>query len=105
MIKFEGETIEIESWIECLQKVSKKILDETGQKEKILEVKGTKRDYFVRNENQSDLVYPKNIPKTEFYFEGKLSANDVIRITEKVMKKFDYDVSELEIFTEESQED
>lgn len=101
VIKFQGELFEVESWRECLQKVVKKVLQESNEGEKLLEIRGTKRDYFVREENQSDVVYPVNIPDTEFYFEGQLSANDVVRISKKVLRKYGYDASDLEVFTEE----
>jgi len=103
VVKFKDETFEVNQWLECMQKVAGEILNSTDEKDKIMQVRGSKRDYFVREENQSYLVYPKNIPDTDFYFEGKLSANDVARIIKNVMEKYGYEPSELEIYTEEEQ--
>lgn len=103
VIKFSGQTYEISSWMECLQTVAREILRDTDEKDKITEITGTKRDYFAKEQDISNLVYPKDIPDTDYFFEGKLSANDVVRITKKVMRKYDYDTSELEIYTEEEQ--
>lgn len=101
VIKILGETLEVKNWTDTLTKAVTEILAEAEDQEKITEIQGRKRSYFVQEGRQSDLVAPRKIPDTEIYVETNFSANDVIRIIEKSMNKYGHDTTQLEIFTEE----
>lgn len=101
IIKILGETHEVDNWTDTLQTGVAQILAEVDDQEKVTEIEGRTRSYFVKKERQSDLVAPKQIPGTELYVESNFSANDVNRVIQKVLKKYNYEQKELEIFTEE----
>lgn len=101
VIKILGETLEVKNWTDTLAKAVTKILAEAENQEKITEIQGRKRSYFVKEDRQSDLVAPRKIPETEIYVETNFSANDVIRIIEKVLDKYGYNKSQFEVYTEE----
>jgi hypothetical protein len=102
IIKIFGKTIEVDSWTDTLQKGLAEILKDENNVEKITDIDGRTRTYFVKDGEQSDLVAPKQIPDTELYVESNFSANDVNRVLKKVLNKFGYSEDDLEIFTEES---
>jgi len=101
VIKILGETLEVKNWADTLTKAVTEIVAEAEDQEKITEIKGRKRSYFVQDGRQSDLVAPRKIPDTDIYIETNFSANDVVRIIEKAMNKYGHDTTQLEIFTEE----
>jgi len=101
IIKILGKTHEVNNWTDTLQTGITQILSEVENQEKVTEIQGRKRSYFVKEGNQSDLVAPKPIPNTKLYVESNFSANDVNRILEKALYKYGYGKEELEIFTEE----
>ena len=104
VIKILGETYEVGNWRECLITAISQVLAEVDDQRNITEIRGTKREYFVEDGRQSTLVSPKKIPGTNLYLESNFSANDVVRIIERVLVKYDYEPSELEIFIEEDTE-
>jgi ketosteroid isomerase-like protein len=104
VIKILGETYEVDNWRDCLITALRQVLTGVDDQHKVTEIRGTKREYFVEKGRQSDLVSPKRIPDTEFYVESNFSANDIIKIIERVLVKYDYEPSELEIFIEEDTE-
>jgi len=104
VIKILGETYEVDNWRDCLITAVSHVLAEVDDQHKITEIRGTTREYFVEEGRQSDLISPKKIPDTDLYLESNFSANDVIRIIERVLVKYDYEPSELEIFIEENTE-
>jgi hypothetical protein len=101
IIKILGETKEVRNWTEALQTGIAHILSDVEDPEKVTEIEGRTRDYFVKEGRQSDLVAPKPIPDTELYVESNFSANDVNRVLQKVLNKYDYQSDAVEIFTEE----
>ncbi|MDV7349558.1 hypothetical protein R3751_07170 [Halorubrum distributum] len=78
------------------------ILRDVDDPERIKEVSGRKRTYFVEEGQQSELVKPRQIPDTDLYLETNFSANTVVRTIERVINKYGYDGTELEIFTGDS---
>ena len=101
IIQVLGNTHEVKNWTDTLQTGITQILSEVEDQEKVTEIRGRERSYFVKEGNQSDLVAPKPISDTGLYVESNFSANDVNRILEKVLDKYGYGEQELEIFTEE----
>ena len=101
VIKILGETYDVDSWADALTVAVAAILRNVDDHERIKEVSGRKRTYFVAEGQQSELVKPRQIPDTNLYVETNFSANDCVRKIEQVMEKYEYDRTELEIFTEE----
>ena len=56
----------------------------------------------MEGERQSEVVAPHKIPDTDLYLEANFPANTVVRVTERVLDTYEYDRTELGIFTEES---
>ncbi|TKX49978.1 hypothetical protein EXE49_09300 [Halorubrum sp. ASP121] len=102
VIKILGETHEVDSWADALTVAVAAILRDVDDSERITEIDGRTRSYFVEEGRQSELVKPRPIPDTDLYLETNFSANDCIRKVEQVMAKYGYDRAELEIFTEDN---
>ncbi|GAB7010747.1 hypothetical protein [Halorubrum trueperi] len=102
VIKILGETHDVDSWADALTVGVATILCDTDDHEAITEIEGRTRSYFVEEGHQSDLVKPRKIPDTDLYLETNFSANDCVRIIQRVMEKYGYVRAELEIFTEET---
>ena len=100
VIKILGETQDIDSWADALTVAIAVILRDVDDHERIKEISGRKRTYFVEEGQQSELVKPRQIPDTNLYLETNFSANDCVRKVEQVMAKYGYDRAELEVFTE-----
>jgi len=102
VIKILGETHDVDSWADALTVAVGEILRDVDDPERVTDIEGRTRSYFVDEGRQADLVQPRKIPDTDLYVETNFSANDCVRKIEQVMEKFGYDRAELEIFTEES---
>ena len=100
VIKILGETHDVDSWADALTMAVATILRDVEDHERIKEVSGRKRIYFVEEGQQSELVKPRQIPGTNLCLETNFSANDCVRKIEQVMAKYGYDRAELEVFTE-----
>ena len=101
VIKILGEAHDVDSWADGLTVAVETILRDVNEPERITEIDGRTRSYFVEEGKQSDLLKPQRIPDTDLYLETNFSANDCVRKIEQVMSKYGYDRAELEIFTEE----
>ena len=101
VIKILGETHDVDSWADALTVAIAAILRDVDGHERIKEVSGRKRIYFVEEGQQSDLVKPRGIPDTNLYLENNFSANDCVRKIEQVMEKYGYDRSKFGMFTGE----
>ena len=102
VIKILGETHDVDSWADALTVAIAAILRDVDDQERIKEVSGRKRTYFVEEGQQSELVKPRRIADTNLYLETNFSANDCVRKIEQVMAKYGYEKAELKIFTEEA---
>ncbi|TKX84984.1 hypothetical protein EXE43_16025, partial [Halorubrum sp. SS5] len=102
VIKILGETHDVDSWADALTVAVAAILRDVDDHERIKEVSGRKRTYFVEEGQQSELVKPRQIPDTNLYLETNFSANDCVRKIEQVMAKYEYDKAELDVFIEET---
>ncbi|TKX80695.1 hypothetical protein [Halorubrum sp. SD626R] len=102
VIKILGETYDVDSWADALTVAVAAILRDVEDPERVTEIEGRTRSYFVEEGRQSDLFKPRRIPDTNLYLETNFSANDCVRKVEQVMAKYGYDRAELEIFTEEA---
>jgi len=88
----EEDYIEVKNWRDLLGKVAKKIERETEEFEKASEISGRTRDYFSKNPD--DLVAESEIPSSDYYFEGNLSATQIMNVVERLVEKFGYDFEE-----------
>jgi len=102
VIKILSETHDVDSWADALTVAVATILRNVDEPERITEIDGRTRSYFVEEGRQSELVKPHQIPDTNLYLETNFSANDCVQRIEQVMAKYGYDRAELEIFTEEA---
>jgi len=102
VIKLLGETHDVDSWADALTVAVATILRDVDDPERVTEVDGRTRSYFVAEGRQSDLFKPRRIPDTNLYVESNFSANDCVRTIERVLEKYGYDRAELEVFTEET---
>ncbi|WP_418280004.1 hypothetical protein [Halorubrum sp. DTA98] len=102
VLKILDETYDVDSWADALTTAVARILRDVDDHERITEIEGRTRSYFVEEGQQADLVKPRKIPDTRLYLETNFSANDCVRKIEQVMEKYGYDTAELEIFTEEA---
>jgi hypothetical protein len=102
VIKILGETHDVDSWADALTVAVATILRDVDDHERIKEVSGRKRAYFVEKDQQSELVKPRQIPDTDLYLETNFSANMVVRTITKAMGKYGYDSTEVEFHTEEA---
>ena len=101
-IKILGETHSVQDWTDTLVTAMTKILNDVENQEKVTEIKGSKRSYFVQESEQFNLISPKKIPNTALYIESNFSANAIVRIIRRVMRKYEYNVNEFEILFAES---
>jgi hypothetical protein len=102
VIKILGETYDVDSWADALTTAVAEILRDVDDHERITEIEGRTRSYFVEEGRQSDLLKPRRIPDADLYLETNFSANDCVRKIEQVMDKYGYEKAELGVFTEES---
>ncbi|MDB9235110.1 hypothetical protein [Halorubrum ezzemoulense] len=102
VIKVLGETHDVDSWADALTVGVAAILRDVDDQERVTEIDGRTRSYFVEEGRQSDLFKPRGIPDTDLYVETNSSANDCVRRIEQVLEKYGYDRAELEIFTQKS---
>jgi hypothetical protein len=100
-IEIFGTTHDVSSWTETLQTAVAEVLSRVDDRERIKEVSGRKREYFVDEERKSDLISPRQIPETNIYVETNFSATDTHRLIRRVLEKYGFDESEVTIFTEE----
>ncbi|TKX86089.1 hypothetical protein EXE43_10150, partial [Halorubrum sp. SS5] len=102
VIKILGETHDVDSWADALTVGVATILRDVDDPQRVTEIDGRTRNYFVEEGRQSDLFNPRRIPDTNLYLETNFSANDCVRTIERVMAMYGFDRAELEIFTEEA---
>ena len=102
VITILGETHDVDSWADALTVAITAILRDVDDPERVTEIDGRTRSYFMEEGRQSDLFKPRRIPDTDLYVETNFSANDCVRIVERVMEKYGHDRAELKIFTGES---
>lgn len=100
-IEILDRTKDVDNWTDTLQTAAAQVLDHVENQEKIAEIDGRERSYFVEKGSESDLISPREIPGTNMFVETNFSANDVDRLITKILDKYGYDRSNYRIFTEE----
>jgi len=68
-----------------------------GEFERVLSIRGRKRNYFSTNRNE--LFLPGEIPGSPYFAETNLSANDIVKRCEQLLALFGYPATALSIHT------
>lgn len=93
---FNGSAYAVESWRQMLLQLSSIIYSAYADEfDKVLTIKGRKRSYYTRNED--DLISPVRIPDTDILVEGNQSANSASRICRQLIAAFDYSDDDLKV--------
>lgn len=98
VVKILGKTHDVDNWADTLTTAVAEMLRDVDEHEKITELEGRTRSYFVEEGRQSDLVQPRKISDTDLYIETNFSANDCVRKIEQVVANYGYHTAQLEIF-------
>jgi len=94
--ELRGQRYKVDTWIEMLLKLSEMMLYKNGKDfEKVLTLKGTKRPYFSRNQNE--IRIPKKVGNSEIYLETNLGANSIVNISKRMVVLFGYNEDDLKI--------
>ncbi len=93
---FEGERFPVSHWNEILLSLCN-ILYEKYQSEFdiVLDMRGPKRQYFSKNTSGMD--FPKQIENSNFYVETNWSAKDTMKFCNRIIERFGYDESDLQV--------
>lgn len=101
IVRLDGETHEVSSWTECVVTVAERVLSQAESEKPLKQVSGRTRDYVVEDGEESQQVSPKQIGDSELYIETNFSANDVIQVSQKILRAYDYDLAEFDVLTEQ----
>lgn len=97
---FQGKHYKVKTWRDVLGTLAKEIYEEKSDFDKVLKIRGRKRDYFAKNPGH-DLVQPKEIPGTSYCFEGNISANRTMKIVNDLLDSFGHGRSDLKVYFED----
>lgn len=89
------DTFKVNSWREALQKLSEKIYSDVDDFSPVLDISGRSRSYFSLDEQE--LVRAQLISKSDYYFEGNLSAKQIVSVCKRLIERFGYQEDDLEI--------
>lgn len=94
---FIGTTYAVQEWNEILTGVCKIMSEKEPDKfeQVLVSFRGRTRKYFSRD--KSELEQPKNISNTGIYAMTKCGANEMVRRTKDVIKRFGYNPDDIKI--------
>ncbi len=93
---FRGETIHCKNWIEIIPILCKIFIQENSNSfDRIIEIKGRKRDYFSRTPDT--LFRAEKIEGIDVYYEKNLNLDSIEKIAIAMLELFGYDAGDLEI--------
>ena len=93
---FKGTRYSVRSWKEMLVKIASLMLSvHREQFDRVFNLRGRKRPYFTRNPNE--LRDPERINNTEIYVETNFSAEDIVKLSKKIITLFGYKEEDLSI--------
>jgi len=87
-IKFLNQFYQVNSWREVFHVVAYQIYKNQDDFSPALKIKGKKRKYFSKN--SSDLKDAKKLESTPYFFEGNISANQIVSLINKLLETFGY---------------
>jgi hypothetical protein len=93
---FNGNTYKVQTWVEMLTTLSN-YLASTNNKdfEKVLWISNEQKARFSRYGDQLNL--PEKVKKTDIYVETKMSPDEVVRTSVKLLAEFGYSKDDLDI--------
>ncbi len=95
---FLRNSYQVRSWKDLLMKLSLLISEKEGVNfEKVLSLKGKKRPYFIRDNNE--LRVPEEVGRTGIYAETNQSANSIVKLCYKMLNILGYLNSDINIRT------
>lgn len=97
LLEFGGDEYNVSTWRETVQKAAKHAIENSENSEKILDIEGPYRKWFTKDENREQLRAAKNIPDTDFSFEGQRNADQLRRTIDLIAEKFDIDKSDVSV--------
>lgn len=94
---FIGQAHEVQEWNEILTGVCKIMAERHPDEfeQVLLRFSGHTRRYFSRD--RKELEQPKEIPNTGIYAMTKLGANEMVRRSKDVIRRFGYNPDELRV--------
>jgi len=97
-IEFLNKEYKITSWKHMLFTICDILINLHNKEFKnVLTLKGTKKSYFSKNEN--DLRRPEKINNTDIYVETNLSSGSIVKLCNKTIALFNYSDDDLKIKT------
>lgn len=92
----DDEYCEVDTWRDVLSNLVSKIHEYNDDFERILDIQGRSKNYFSKNSPEG-MRSPDKIEGTNYYFETNLSANQIMKIVDRVLDKFDYDEDDFKL--------
>ena len=93
---FESERFPVSQWNEVLLTLCKFLYEKyPSEFEVVLDMRGTKRQYFSTSPSQMDI--PMQIENSKIFVETKWSAKDTVKFCKRIIERFGYDESDLQI--------
>ena len=100
---FEGRKYEVKYWKDVLIGVTEIMLEKhRDQFSQILSLVGRKRPYFTKDPNE--LRVAERIDETDIYVEINVSANEIVRLSRKIIALFGYSKDSLSFNVQRSSE-
>lgn len=97
---YKGNRTEVLNWLDLYKIICKNIYQDVDNFESVLDLKGRSREYFSEGRPQK-MVKPVQIPESNYYLEGNISADGIIRNIKKLFDIFGYNYQDLIIQTKE----
>jgi len=98
VVVFKNQTYQVRYWRDVLSVISKKIYDE--KKDDFVKVAQMKAWFSKDGRKRAQggpLRFPIKISDSPYYFEGNISANQTVKIIDKLFTLFGYQSSDMEI--------
>jgi hypothetical protein len=93
---FEGERFPVSQWNEILISLCNILYEKyRSEFDIVLDMRGSKRQYF--SNNRSGMDTPIQIENSNFYVETKWSAKDTMKFCKRIIERFGYDESDLQV--------
>ena len=93
---FNGNTYKVQTWVEMLTTLSNYFASTNNKDfEKVLWISNDQKARFSRYGDQ--LRIPEKVKKTDIYVETKLSPDEVVRTSAKLLAEFGYSKDDLDI--------
>ena len=95
LVIFQDKKFKVSTWRDVLCKVAREIYNNQKDFTPALGIKGRKRIYFSKNDQ--DLISPQRIENSPYFCEGDLSANQIMKIVEKLLNVSGYSSQNLKV--------